>query len=55
VDICRPQRRKSGRPEEPDKDSFWHGTTIDVNTRLRVGRAIGMNEEEVALVMMSQI
>jgi hypothetical protein len=34
---------------------FWRGTTIDVDTRLRVGRAIGKNVEEVARAMMLQI
>ena len=46
---------KRGRPEEADRGTFWRGTAIDVDTRLRVGRAIGKNEGEVALAMMSQI
>jgi len=35
--------------------SFWRGTALNIDTRLRVGRAIGKNEEEVAMAMMSQI
>ena len=31
------------------------GTAIDIDTRLRVGRAIGKTEEEVAAATMSQI
>ena len=38
-----------------DRGTFWRGTAIDIDTRLRVGRAIGKNEEEVTMVMMSQI
>jgi len=48
-------REKSGHAEEPDRGTFWRGTTIDIDTRLRVARAIEKNEEEVALTMMSQI
>ena len=51
----RSQGGKSNHPEEPDRGTFWRGTAIDVDTRLRVGRAIGKNEEEVAAVMMLQI
>jgi len=55
VDLCRSQGGKSGHPEEKDRGSFWRGTAIDIDTKLRVGRAIGKNEEEVAMAMMSQI
>jgi hypothetical protein len=48
----RSQGGKSNHPEEPDRGTFWRGTAIDVDTRLRVGRAIGKNEEEVAAVML---
>jgi len=55
VDLCGSQRGKSGHLEEADRGSFWRGTTIEIDTRLRVGRAIGKNEDEVAQAMMSQI
>jgi hypothetical protein len=55
VDLGRSQGGKSNRPEEPDRGTFWRGTATDVDTRLRVGRAIGKNEEEVAAAIMSQI
>ena len=41
--------------EEPDRGSFWRGTAIDIDTKLRVGRAVGKNEEKAAMAMMSQI
>ena len=46
MDLRGSQRGKSGRPEESDQGSFWRGTAIDIDSRLRVGRAIGKNEEE---------
>jgi hypothetical protein len=46
---------KSGRSEETDRGNFWRGTAIDIDIKLRVGRAIGKGEEEVAMTMMSQI
>lgn len=55
MDLCRSQGGKSNHIEEPNQGTFWRGTAIDVDTRLRVGRAIGKNEEEVATVMMKQI
>lgn len=55
MDLCRSQGGKSNHIEEPNQGTFWRGTAIDVDTRLRVGRAIGKNEEEVATVMMRQI
>lgn len=48
-------RGKSNHIVEPNQCTFWRGTAIDIDTRLRVGRAIGKNEEEVATVMMKQI
>ena len=55
MDLCRSQGGKSNHTEEPTQGTFWRGTAIDIDTRLRVGRAIGKNEEEVATVMMKQI
>jgi hypothetical protein len=40
VDLCGPQGRKRGREEEAERDAFWRGTAIDIETRLRVGRDI---------------
>jgi hypothetical protein len=39
----------------PDCGDFWRGTAIDIETRLRVARAITKTEEEAACEMMSQI
>ncbi len=47
--------KKGGHPEEEDRGSFWRGTAIDMDTRLRVGRAIGKTEEEVAEQIMAQL
>jgi hypothetical protein len=55
VDVCRPQGRKRGRLEEDDRGTFWRGITLDTDTRLRVGRAIGKTEEEVAHDLMAQL
>jgi hypothetical protein len=55
VDLCGSQRGKSGHPEENDSESFWRGIALKIDTRLRVGRAIGKDEEEVATAIMSQI
>jgi len=55
VDVCRSHRGKSGHPEKPDRGSIWRDTALDIDTKLRVGRAIGKNEEEVAMTMMAQI
>jgi hypothetical protein len=49
------RRRKRGRPEEDARGTFWRGTAIDMETRLRVGRAIAKTEEEVAPQLMEQI
>ena len=55
VDVRRPQGRKRGQPEEEARGMFWRGTAIDMDTRLRVGRAIAKTEEEVAPQLMEQI
>jgi hypothetical protein len=47
--------KKGGRPEEDERGTFWRGTTIDLDTRLRVGRAIGKDEGVVAMVLMAQL
>ena len=46
---------KKGHPEEADRGTFWRGTVIDIDTRLRVGRAIGKDESEVAQELMAQL
>jgi len=46
---------KKGHPEEADRGTFWRGTIIDIDTRLRVGRAIGKDEAEVAQELMAQL
>src|SRR5215204_29833 len=55
MDLRLPQRRKKGVPEEDERGTFWRGTAIETETRLRVGRAIAKTEEEVAQKMMEQI
>jgi hypothetical protein len=55
VDLCGPQRGKRGRAEEDEKGTFWRGTLIDSDTRLRVGRAIGKDEDEVAAEIFEQL
>lgn len=55
MDLRRPQGRKKGLPEEDERGTFWRGTAIETETRLRVGRAIAKTEEEVALDLMGQI
>ena len=37
------------------RGTFWRGITLDMDTRLRVGRAIGKTEEEVAHTLMAQL
>lgn len=54
VDLRRPQGRKRGHGEEEVRGSFWRGTTIAIDSRLRIGRAIAKTEEEVALALMTQ-
>ncbi|MFQ5796330.1 MAG: transposase [Candidatus Bipolaricaulia bacterium] len=41
--------------EEDERGTFWRGTVIDSDTRLRVGRAIGKDEDEVATQLMAQL
>jgi hypothetical protein len=55
VDLCRQQRRKRGYQETDEHGTFWRGIAIDSDTRLRVGRAIGKTEEEVARELMAQL
>jgi len=55
VDLRRPQGRKRGHCEEEARGSFWRGTTIAIDSRLRIGRAIAKTEEEVALELMTQL
>jgi hypothetical protein len=55
VDIRRPQGKKRGHIEEDDRGTFWRGTIIDIDTRLRAGRAIGKDEEEVSAALMAQL
>ena len=46
---------KKGHPEGADRGTFWRGTVIDIDTRLRVGRAIGKDEAEAAQELMAQL
>jgi len=55
VDLRRAQGRKKGCKEEPERGTFWRGTAIETDTRLRVGRAIAKTEEEVAQELMEQL
>src|SRR5437762_8350801 len=55
VDLCRPQGRKRGYCEEEARGTFWRGTTLEVESRLRIGRAIAKTEEAVALELMAQL
>ena len=41
--------------EEDERGTFWRGITLDSDTRLRVGRAIGKTEEVVAHELMAQL
>ncbi len=40
------------RDEEEEKGTFWRGTAIDRDSRVRVGRALAQTEEEVAHALM---
>jgi len=55
VDLCRPQGRKRERQETDARGTFWRGITLDTDTRLCVGRAIGKTEAEVAHELMAQL
>ena len=55
MDLRRPQGRKKGLPEEEERGTFWRGTAIETDTRLRIGRAIDKTEEAVAPALMAQI
>src|SRR5262249_4710228 len=55
LELCRPQGRKRGHAEEEQRGTFWRGITLETDTRLRVGRAIGKDEASVALALMQQL
>src|SRR5207245_6382337 len=55
VDLRRPQGRKGGYCEEEARGTFWRGTTIEVESRLCIGRAVAKREEDVALELMTQL
>jgi hypothetical protein len=55
VDLRREQGRKRGHCEEEARGSFWRGTAIAIDSRLRIGRAVAKTEEEVALELMAQL
>jgi hypothetical protein len=55
VDLRVPQGGKGGRAEEDERGTFWRGTLIDSDTRLRIGRAIGKDEDEVAAKIFRQL
>jgi hypothetical protein len=46
---------KKGRIEEDARGIFWSGKAIDMESRLRVGHAIGKTEEEIAPELMEQV
>ena len=54
MDLGRTQGRKGGKPEEEARGTFWRGSALDRDTRLRVGRAIAKTEEAVAPQLMQQ-
>lgn len=41
--------------EEESRGNFWWVTTIEIESRLRIGRAIAKTEEEVAFELMAQL
>src|SRR5438270_7161472 len=55
VDLRRTQGRKRGHCQEEARGTFWRGTTIELESRLRIGRAIAKTEEEVAFELMAQL
>src|SRR5262245_52841780 len=44
-----------GYVEADERGTFWRGITLDMDTRLRVGRAIGKTEEHLAHDLMLQL
>src|SRR5438045_3325777 len=44
-----------GHSEEEVRGTFWRGTTIAIDSRLRIGRAIAKTEEDVAFELMAQL
>jgi hypothetical protein len=55
VDVRRTPGWKRGKLEEEIRGTFWRGTAIDMDTRLRVGRAIAKTVEAIAPQLMEQI
>jgi hypothetical protein len=55
VDLTKATRAKKGLPEEDERGTFWRGTALETDTRLRVGRALAKTEEEVAQKLREQI
>ena len=55
MDLRRPQGRKGGYIDTEEQGTFWRGTVIDMDSRLRVGRTLGKTEAEVALALMAQL
>ena len=55
MDVCRPPGRKRGRQEQDDRGTCWRGITLESDTRLRVGRAIGTTEQPVAHALMAHL
>jgi hypothetical protein len=45
----------SQKKRDEGRGTFWRGTAIDMETRLRVGRAVAKTEEEVAPQLMKQV
>jgi hypothetical protein len=38
-----------------ERGTFWQGTLIDIDTRLRIGGTMGKSEEEVAAALMARL
>lgn len=53
--VCRTEGRKRGRLEEAERGEFWSGVAVDMESKLRVGRAITKTEEEAAPILMEKI
>jgi hypothetical protein len=55
VDLCGPQGPKRGADPKPDTGEYWRVTAIDIDSRLRVARAIAPTEDEAAFAAMAQL
>jgi len=55
VDLCRAQAGKKERVAQDEPGEYWRCTLIEAETRLRVGRGIGQNETEAAVVLWQQV